>query len=93
MRGDLEIMRDGADVVGRATLRRLDAAFHNATRGFYEHSAASDASLDHFHAYSVAGTNSRAHEEVAVAKEDAHGKHAHTDVGVAIIMTPALLAG
>lgn len=99
VRGDLEIMREGADVVGRATLRRLDAAFHNATRGFYERSAASDASLDHFHAYGVSGTKSRAHdegasaEEVTVAKEDAHGKHAHTDVGVAIIMTPALLAG
>jgi len=91
VRRDLETLREGADVVARATLRRLDFAFHNVTRGFYEHSASSDGSLDHFHAYGVRASG----EEMDIdgdGWEDAHGKHAHTDVGVAIVMTPALLA-
>ncbi|OUS49580.1 hypothetical protein BE221DRAFT_188880 [Ostreococcus tauri] len=85
MRGDLETLRDGADVVSRETLRRLDAAFHNATGGFFERSARSEMSLDHFHAYRAPST---AHDA-----DDVEGKHAHTDVGVAIVMTPALILG
>ena len=90
MRGDLESIRDGADVVALAALRRLDAAFHNATRGFYESSARSSMTLDHFHAYGAAAT---VEEEDNAVDLDLEGKHAHTDVGVAIVMTPALVRG
>lgn len=90
MRGDLESIRDGADVVALAALRRLDAAFHNATRGFYESSARSSMTLDHFHAYGAAATDE---EEDNAVDLDLEGKHAHTDVGVAIVMTPALVRG
>lgn len=90
MRADLEAVRDGADVVARATLGRLDAAFHNATGGFYERSARSDASLDHFHAYGAPVNEEASGED---ADSDVEGKHAHTDVGVAIVMTPALIRG
>ena len=91
MRGDLEIVRDGADAAARAALGRLDAAFHNATRGFFERSARSDMSLDNFHAYGAPNVG-RAESEIEEAL-DVEGKHAHTDVGVAIVMTPALLRG
>ncbi len=91
MRGDLEIVRDGADAAARAALGRLDAAFHNATRGFFERSARSDMSLDNFHAYGAPNVG-RAEGEIE-EELDVEGKHAHTDVGVAIVMTPALLRG
>ena len=90
MRAELEAVRDGADVVARATLSRLDAAFHNVTGGFYERSARSDASLDHFHAYGAPADEEASGED---AESDVEGKHAHTDVGVAIVMTPALIRG
>lgn len=91
MRGDLESIRDGADVVALAALSRLDAAFHNATRGFYESSARSSMTLDHFHAYGAAAKAGE--EEESAVDLDLEGKHAHTDVGVAIVMTPALVRG
>ena len=89
VRADLEIIRDAADDVASAALARLDAAFHNATGGFYERSARSDTSLDHFHAYGAPSVELEARTEDVSAETE--GKHAHTDVGVAIVMTPALL--
>ena len=89
VRADLEMIRDAADDVASAALARLDAAFHNATGGFYERSARSDTSLDHFHAYGAPSVERAA--RAADVSAETEGKHAHTDVGVAIVMTPALL--
>ena len=73
-------------------------------RNFFSDVLRSEASLDHFHVYasseassssSSSSLSSSSSEKNAIDKEmeKKHGKHEHTDVGVAIVMTPAWVSG
>lgn len=109
LRRELEKLRDFADVVSRATLPRLDAILNSneeedktrrpsrMERNFFNDALRSEASLDHFHVYASSedsSSSSSSEKNVRVNKsEKAQGKHEHTDVGVAIVMTPAWVNG
>ena len=66
-------------------------------RNFFNDALRSEASLDHFHVYAsseASSSSSSSEKNVRVNKiEKAQGKHEHTDVGVAIVMTPAWVNG
>ena len=75
-------------------------------RNFFTDVLRSEASLDHFHVYASSepssssssssfSSSSSSSERNAIDKEmeKKHGKHEHTDVGVAIVMTPAWVSG
>ena len=66
-------------------------------RNFFNDALRSEASLDHFHVYASSedsSSSSSSEKNVRVNKsEKAQGKHEHTDVGVAIVMTPAWVNG
>jgi hypothetical protein len=82
-------------------LQRRSSRFE---RNFFSDALRSEASLDHFHVYesekareeNINKTTSKTvvgDDDVDVNNEKSKGKHEHTDVGIAIIMTPAWVSG
>ena len=68
-------------------------------RNFFSDALRSEASLDHFHVYASSDASSSSSPDPSEKRakgnepEKKHGKHEHTDVGVAIVMTPAWVDG
>lgn len=83
----LDPLRDAVGAVAHVALARLDGALGGSTGGFFAAAAASPDSLDHFHVYAAAPTETPATGATAPA---APALEAHTDVGVAVAMAAAL---
>ena len=96
LRPKLEQLRAAADVAAAAVLPRLDGLLGYDTHEFFANAVGSAGSLDHFHVYTkneAADIQSESDTQSQASSPSPHvaGKSEHVDVGVAIVMTPALL--
>ena len=104
LRPKLEQLRAAADAAAASVLPRLDSLLGYDTHGFFSNAIESNGSLDHFHVYargeesegsetSSKSDDNSSNDDLNESKSDPHvaGKSEHVDVGVAIVMTPALL--